>query len=117
MGSGPDVSRAKVLKPKLGDTQLGPNWSPTGRRIAFYNVDGRVFLVSPRGRGAKAVDYGDSPTFSPNGKFIAVSEQDEEGEEGTIYARPLKDGVEDIKLSPFRNRDLCDNPDWQTLSP
>ena len=111
----PDGTAKKVILPKFGDTQLGPNWSPDGRKIMFYNVDDRVFVVNANGKKRHAIGYGASPTFSPDGKLFAYSEQDEEGEEGTIYSRGLAKGSKSTKLSPFKSRFLCDNPDWQTL--
>jgi TolB protein len=110
--SDPDGGRKRIPLPKFGDTQLGPAWSPNGRQLAFYNVDDHLFVMRYDGKRRRRVGFGASPAFSPDGKFVALSEQDEEGEEGTIFARRLR-GPTNFDVSPFPSRDLCDDPDWQ----
>ena len=105
-------TREQVIMPRFGFTQLGPTWSPDGERIAFYDTDGTVYLVDRDGSDRRRAEVGSTPAFSPDGRFLAVSDQDVEGERGQIVARSLTGG-EDVRLSPFPDRDLCDNPDWQ----
>jgi TolB protein len=111
-----DGSRAKVILPKFGDTQLGPAWSPNGRQILFFNTDPRLFSVTPSGKARKRLFYGESPAFSPDGKLVAYAEIDEEAETGPIYVRSPSGRGEPELITPFRpNRDRCDNPDWQPV--
>jgi TolB protein len=102
----------QVLMPRFGFTQLGPTWSPGGTRIAFYDTDGTVYFVNSDGSDRRRAEVGSTPAFSPDGRRLAVSDQDVEGERGAIVARNLRGGP-DVRLSPFPARDLCDNPDWQ----
>jgi Tol biopolymer transport system component len=113
----PHGGKPKVLLPKYGNTQLGPSWSPDSRRIAFFTEDGDVFLMKANGKGRKKNGFGSSPAFSPDGGFLAYSDQDEEGESGVIYTRRLGpgSGPKDTKVSPFKPRDYCDHPDWQPV--
>ena len=109
----PDGSRRKAL-PTVPYGTLNANWSPDGRQLAQYNADQTLFLTNSDGSDRKAVGYGNSPAFSPDGRFLAFSDQDPEGERGAIIAKSLQGG-DDVKVTPFPGRDLCDNPDWQTL--
>jgi Tol biopolymer transport system component len=104
----------EVLLPKVRNTQLGPTWSPDGGAIAFYTEDGDVFVMNADGTERRRAAFGSSATFSPDGGFLAISVQNLEGERGTIFAKSFATG-ERTKVSPFPNRDLCDNPDWQSL--
>jgi WD40-like Beta Propeller Repeat len=53
-------------------------WSPDGRRLAFADRNGRLYVASATGRGArrlptKNVAYLDSPSWSPDSRWIAIS--------------------------------------------
>jgi TolB protein len=107
----PDGGRVRVLKRAHGGE---PNWSPNGRQITFDDVDDNIYIMKYDGTQVRRVGFGALPAFSPDGKFLAISDQDEEGERGTIFARRIR-GLKDFQVSPFPERDLCDNPDWQPL--
>lgn len=87
-----DGTKARLLVSNLrnpGDWIFEPAWSPDGRRVAFVQVDDiDLFLSDPRGPGSNAyvIDTiteqstklsafkdrrNDSPTWSPDGKFVA----------------------------------------------
>jgi hypothetical protein len=53
-------------------------WSPDGRRLALADRNGRLYVASATGRGVrrlptKNVPYLDSPSWSPDSRWIAIS--------------------------------------------
>jgi dipeptidyl aminopeptidase/acylaminoacyl peptidase len=55
-----------------GADESSPSWSPDGRRLAYVR-DGRVFVISADGTGARPLSAGrdSEPQWSPDGHWIA----------------------------------------------
>ncbi len=74
-----------------------PEWAPDGKRIAFGDKDGKVYVVTLADR--KVVEIADDPhgqirdyTWSPRGNFLAFSMDDNPQRFNSIYIWSAADG-------------------------
>lgn len=63
--------------PDDGDRPTSISFSPDGRQFV-YDYKNRIFLYDTRSRSSRSVAEGASPTWSPNGKWIAFRSRNDE---------------------------------------
>lgn len=135
-GRGPDPNEANDLWVKavdgdalrrLTDTpqlhESMPAWSPDGRQIAFYIVEGGtsigVFLVSSLGGPVRTVaSRGIDPAWTPDGRSLLFA-INREGEDRGIFVQLLEGGARRQLTRPstgFRDSYPKVSPDGKTLA-
>jgi Tol biopolymer transport system component len=100
-------SRLEVLTVATGEREVvhaakahfeAPNWSRDGRVLVF-NQDGRILTLGLRERVPRLVDTGfatrcnNDHGLSPDGKWLAISDQSQEDGRSLIYVLPALGGV------------------------
>lgn len=120
-----DASTGQVVKQLTGHASgpsygHSPAWDPTGGRIAFVSTadplrgQGAIYLVDPEGRNPRVIsDSRDfEPSWSPNGRWLAVESYRSDGTLPDIYVmradgsdqRPLVRGPEIDRQPAWRRR-------------
>jgi Tol biopolymer transport system component len=99
-------SRLEVLTVATGEREVvhsarahfeAPNWSPDGGSLLF-NQDGRVVVLPLEARTPRLLDTGTATRcnndhgLSPDGKWLAISDQSEDGGKSVIYILPAAGG-------------------------
>ena len=120
-GDGTDIKRLTFA----GRNNAGPDWSPADRRLVFSGLDrGRfdIFIVNEDGTGLQRLTSSrrkngghanfESPSFSPDGRFIALS-SDLTGVK-QIYVMRMDDlSLRQITFHPRG----CQSPRWSPYLP
>ena len=136
--TGPDLSAANDLWVKavegdalrrLTDTptlfEVGPVWSPDGRHIAFFALDGRtsrgVFVVSALGGPARKVADGGTPAWVADSRSLVVSDRVPNDRFGrlALFHRDIETGSSrQLTLPPegFSDYSPAVSPDGKTLA-
>ena len=75
--------------PRCCDVQ--PAWSPDGRRIAFANDNGGIYVIAATGGAPREITPGvgrgdSSPTWSPDGRWLAFTRTGSGGQLGSRVA-------------------------------
>ena len=77
--------------------RYSPEWAPDGKRIAFSDKDGKLYVLTLADR--KIVEMPDSPrgqirdyTWSPRGNFLAFTMAESESVFASVYIWSATDG-------------------------
>ncbi len=99
-------SRLEVLTVATGEREVvhsarahfeAPNWSQDGGSLLF-NQDGRILVLPLEARKPRLLDTGTATRcnndhgLSPDGKWLAISDQSEDGGKSVIYTLPAAGG-------------------------
>jgi len=106
----PDGSKLTNLT-KHAALDVGPDWSPDGRRIAFTSDrdgDAGVYVMNADGSGVRRLTTGGAPVWSPDGKRIAFVKGDSAG---NLHIHVMNaDGSGILPLTSGDGRDV--GPTW-----
>jgi len=75
-----------------------PNWTPDGKSLIF-NSEGRLYRISTAGGEPEPIDTGANTRcnndhgISPDGKWLAISDQSAAPHESMIYTLPISGGA------------------------
>jgi Tol biopolymer transport system component len=116
-----DGSETELWKGSDGPVPFAPGVSADGAQIAFVTrSEGRhhVSLMAPDGtnvhRIAESLDVVDVPSWSPDGRWIAVIAREEEGRARPLYKVPI-DGGSPVRLVDGVNSDPIWSPDGRLI--
>jgi Tol biopolymer transport system component len=108
----PDGTGLRRLTPfyPSEQTDLNPDWSPSGRSIAYDNGEfsGKIIRMRPNGDGKRVITpNGNDPSWSPSGKRLAFVRNNR------IYVSRI-DGSHARALSSCSDDDTCSDgdPTW-----
>jgi TolB protein len=117
---GADGSNPRRLTPWAENAGDNPDWSPDGKWILFHNhVDdtrhqSQIFLIHPNGGGRKQLTHFPagthvaSSTFSPDGKWVALSKGPEGGNVDIFVMR-----IDGTQMRRVTHSPLWESaPDW-----
>jgi Tol biopolymer transport system component len=116
-----DGSETELWKGSDGPVPFAPAVSADGSQIVFVaHVQGqrRLFLMSSDGtnvrRIAEALDVADVPSWSPDGKWVAVVVREGEGRVRPLLKVPV-DGGSPVRLVDGNNSDPVWSPDGRLI--
>jgi Tol biopolymer transport system component len=117
-----DGSNPVRLTSMGGPILVGPQWSPDGRRIAFFGATGTagrysVYVMPAQGGQPSRLTRNENelealPVWSRDGRFLYVAS----GRSGSlqIWKKPIDDG-QSIQLTRNGGAEAAESPDGQTL--
>jgi len=116
-----DGSETELWKGSDGLVPFAPAVSADGSQIAFVALVGgshHLHLMSSDGtntrRIAEPLDVADVPSFSPDGKWIAVVAREKEGRERPLLKVPVDGGLP-VRLVEGNNSDPVWSPDGRLI--
>jgi serine/threonine protein kinase/Tol biopolymer transport system component len=116
-----DGSETELWRGKDGAVPFAPAVSTDGSQIAFVALtqgSHHLYLMSSDGtnahRIAEPLDVADVPSWSPDGKWVAVIAREKEGRERPLLKVPL-DGGSPVRLVEGNNSDPVWSPDGRLI--
>jgi TolB protein len=123
-------SRLEVLTVATGEREVvhsarahfeAPNWSRDGGSLLF-NQDGRILVLPLEGRKPRLLDTGSATRcnndhgLSPDGKWLAISDQSEDGGKSVIFTLPAAGGTPTLVTAKSPSYWHGWSPDGRTLA-